>query len=472
VEWIISVAMLTEGWDVKNVFQIVPMEEKAFNSKLLIAQVLGRGLRIPNGYPNAEVTVFNHDKWSERIKDLVEEILEMETKIKNSPILDGDRAKFHFTLHNLDYTKEKKEVEIEKETEVFNYKDYITFVAETFEHKTDTKFVKIGEKEYKMTYEIEKEKFSVSEIVNKIYDEFQIRKLEGIILKLNETEYTSSNLPSKEIIEQVIRNSMDKVGMTGDFLGKKNRQAVFSAFNTLLRKKPKSIILTRIPNAITEIKTQNREHESVSVLSLRSDATVFYSNDFENEIVIEETLQAFEDINENEHKLFRSAFEDSINKFLFKTPIDLVFTSRDPERKFVSELIKKENAQQLTSWLKSKNQSFYSLEYSFTKGSHTSSHWFNPDFFIIIEKDNFQYISVVEIKSDNDNSDENKAKNKYAIEHFNELNKQLEENEIKQKYIFNFLSPTNYSDYFTYLRDKRLLDGKYKSELDKQLTET
>ena len=52
----------------------------------------------------------------------------------------------------------------------------------------------------------------------------------------------------------------------------------------------------------------------------------------------------------------RSAFQDSINKFLFKTPIDLVFTSREPERKFVSELVKKENAQKLTSWLKSKNQ--------------------------------------------------------------------------------------------------------------------
>lgn len=162
-----------------------------------------------------------------RIKDLVEEILEMETKIKNSPILEGDRAKFHFTLHNLDYTKEKKEVEIEKETEIFNYKDYITFVAETFEHKTDTKFIKIGEKEYKMTYEIEKEKFSVSEIVNKIYDEFQIRKLEGIILKLNETEYTSENLPSKDVIEQVIKNSMEKVGMTGDFLGKKQTSCFF-----------------------------------------------------------------------------------------------------------------------------------------------------------------------------------------------------------------------------------------------------
>jgi type III restriction enzyme len=50
VEWIISVAMLTEGWDVKNVFQIVPHDSRAFNSKLLISQVLGRGLRIPKVY--------------------------------------------------------------------------------------------------------------------------------------------------------------------------------------------------------------------------------------------------------------------------------------------------------------------------------------------------------------------------------------------------------------------------------------
>lgn len=43
IEWIVSVSMLTEGWDVKNVFQIVPWEDRAFNSKLLISQVLGRG---------------------------------------------------------------------------------------------------------------------------------------------------------------------------------------------------------------------------------------------------------------------------------------------------------------------------------------------------------------------------------------------------------------------------------------------
>ena len=44
-EWIISVSMLTEGWDVKNVFQIVPWEDRAFNSKLLISQVLGGSVK-------------------------------------------------------------------------------------------------------------------------------------------------------------------------------------------------------------------------------------------------------------------------------------------------------------------------------------------------------------------------------------------------------------------------------------------
>ena len=45
VEFIFAVNKLSEGWDVDNVFQIVPAEEKVFNSKLLISQVLGRGLR-------------------------------------------------------------------------------------------------------------------------------------------------------------------------------------------------------------------------------------------------------------------------------------------------------------------------------------------------------------------------------------------------------------------------------------------
>jgi len=465
VEWIISVAMLTEGWDVKNVLQIVPMEEKAFNSKLLIAQVLGRGLRIPDGYSNAEVIVFNHDKWSARIKDLVEEILEMETKIRNNPLTDGERAKLHFTLYNIDYSRDKIEKEIEKDTEVFNYKDYIKFSAEAFEHKTETKFVRFNDKEYSIQYEIEKEKFSIEEIVNKIYEEFRMRKLEGIILKLDEKEYTNSDLPDKNTIEAIVRKSMEKVGLEGNYLGKKNRQAVFSTFNTLLRKKPKSLQLVRTPNSEFEVKTKNRESENVSILGLKNGSTIFYSDNYAGEIVLGDSLSAFEEIKENDF-LPKYAVPDSINPLLFKTPMDLVFTSREPERKFVKELIKQENANNLTSWLKSKSQSFYSIEYSYTKGTHTNSHLFNPDFFILIRQDDFEYISVVEIKSDDDESDENIQKNKYAIDHFKELNNRLSEKGINQRYFFNFLSPQNFNDYFAYLRDKRLIKGLYRSELD------
>ncbi len=106
VEWIVSVSMLSEGWDAKNVFQIVPHEERAFNSKLLIAQVLGRGLRRPDGWRGEEpvVTVFNHDSWSNRIKHLVNEILEIERRLTSTV---DPTSSYNFELHNIDYTREE-----------------------------------------------------------------------------------------------------------------------------------------------------------------------------------------------------------------------------------------------------------------------------------------------------------------------------------------------------------------------------
>jgi type III restriction enzyme len=474
VEWIISVAMLTEGWDVKNVFQIVPMEEKAFNSKLLIAQVLGRGLRIPENYPKAEVVVFNHDKWSSQIEELVKAILETEAKVKNSPITEGERAKYHFTLYNINYMKIQSETLIEKNTEIYDYKDFFKFAAESFEQHPETKYKKFGDKEYSITYNIEKEKFPVRNengkegIAEKVYKDFQVRKLEGIIFKLDKNAYTNENLPDIGAIERQIRRSMDKVGIEGNYLGKNNRQVVFSAFGTLLRKKPKSVLVKRIPDCTKLISTRDREHESVSILGLKNGSSIFYSANYKQEIVDEDSLLAFEEILTDE-SLPRAACGSSIIPLLFKTPINLVFTSRDPERAFVKELIKKENAEKMTSWIKSHSQSFYSIEYSYKQGTHASSRDFNPDFFILLTENDYKYISVVEIKSDDDDSDENKQKYIYATKHFSELNKQLETGNINEKYFFNFVSPKNYSDYFTYLRDGRLIQDLYRSELDRLL---
>jgi type III restriction enzyme len=211
--------------------------------------------------------------------------------------------------------------------------------------------------------------------------------------------------------------------------------------------------------------TKDRESETVSVLGVRGGNTVFFTNDYESETVLEDTLIAFNEIKADE-SMPQGAFAGDINKSLFKTPVDLIFSTRGPERNFIFELIKKENADCIASWLKSKSQGFYSIEYSYTKGSHTDTYFFNPDFFILLKQNDFEYISVVEIKSDDDDSGENKQKNIYAQEHFDELNRRLQEEGINQKYYFDFLSPKNYDDYFAYLRNGKLIQGLYKSELD------
>lgn len=79
------------------------------------------------------------------------------------------------------------------------------------------------------------------------------------------------------------------------------------------------------------------------------------------------------------------------------------------------------------------------------------------------------YIIVIEIKADGDNSDENKAKFKYARQHFNDLNHILKVANIQQKYIFHFLSPGNYTEFFDHMRSGKLIKEEFTSELDNLL---
>jgi type III restriction enzyme len=162
------------------------------------------------------------------------------------------------------------------------------------------------------------------------------------------------------------------------------------------------------------------------------------------------------------------------NEFFFKTPIDVVLTRGKPEREFVEYLCKKEIADQIDSWIKSRDRGFYSIEYTWKKSSHQQKNLsFNPDFFIKVIKDSITYFLVVEIKTDKDDSDENKAKYKYAVEHFERLNTKLATDGIKEKYLFHFLSPTGYVEFFEYLKNGTLLleQGKFRCELENLLEE-
>lgn len=72
IEIVIHVNMLKEGWDVTNLYTIVPL--RAANSKTLVEQSIGRGLRLPygrrTGVPEVDtLTIVGHD----RFQDIVDE---------------------------------------------------------------------------------------------------------------------------------------------------------------------------------------------------------------------------------------------------------------------------------------------------------------------------------------------------------------------------------------------------------------
>lgn len=71
-EIVIHVNMLKEGWDVTNLYTIVPL--RAANARILIEQSIGRGLRLPYGRRTGvsavdRLTIVAHDKFQEIIDE-------------------------------------------------------------------------------------------------------------------------------------------------------------------------------------------------------------------------------------------------------------------------------------------------------------------------------------------------------------------------------------------------------------------
>jgi type III restriction enzyme len=471
IEWIVSVSMLTEGWDVKNVFQIVPWEDRAFNSKLLIAQVLGRGLRVPLEYqtPQQKVRVFNHDAWSRNIKALVDEILEIEMKLISNPLQDGDRDKYHFDLYQIDYTKEPKPKISDKKPREFDYtKGFIVLQSQVEEKEKEAEYTDLSGKVQAKNTLIQYNTCSIDEVVQKILQVLQDREWEGKVLKLPLGDYAKDKMPPREELTKIIRTSMDRVGIKGDRLIEKNKIKIENSFNTLLRKMGKTTVYEKTVKEPFIISTQKVGAESLAVGNLRRTSTVFYSSNYSKELSIEQS-EILNAVIEDES--FLKSANKEINTFLFKTPLDIVFTRSEPERKFVERLCKQEMSLKIEAWIKSRDSGFYKIDYSITSvaGKHSKTQSFNPDFFIKIKANDYAYFIVVEIKADNDDSDENKAKYKYAKQHFSCLNAELESRSIKQKYYFHFLSPTDYDTFFKYLDNGELIAGKFRGELEDKL---
>ena len=252
---------------------------------------------------------------------------------------------------------------------------------------------------------------------------------------------------------------MRKVGIKSGVLTEDNANRIFKAFQTLFRARGSTIVLERTANKPKLINTKGLEKESIAVGAIKHGSIVFYTENFKEECK-NGLIDVLQDIVDDE-ALPRSASKE-VNPYCFKTPVNIVLTKLEPERKFVETLVNSHLCQKLDAWIKSRDMGFYSIEYSWRKGEHPTQGSFNPDFFIKVGNK----IVVVEIKSDGDDSEENKAKHRWAKKHFEDLNGELEDAKIKQEYFFHFLSPDSYSEFAEYLIDGRLFKRKFRSSLE------
>lgn len=519
VEFIFSVGKLLEGWDVDNVFQIVPMEEKLFKSKLLISQVLGRGLRIPRCLKTIDLltnypilTITNHEKFSNTIKEILESVINSDMFIISEPLSikeDPDwRGKYHFSLFNLNYLAgEKFEDAPEQSTQLQGRQ----LILEKFDlHEDLTVFYDKDKKEYRLR----KQTITLDSIVDSLYSRFKGREFEEIRFDFGNGEQT--RCPNEDEIRNTILAAMETAQIDSNGLTTDNKKQIDLYFNQFLPKGKKVRIPVNVTGDLVPLSTKKIERSSTRVGDLERDSSAFISETYAQE-VDEKTKSLIKYIQENRKKpgdggqqmLGFTDPNDLLTKYQsvvkplmegdprppyivtnssFKTPQSVVLVAYYPEKEFSFRLIDKSDY--IDSWVKSPDKGFYSIDYRYWKGGKDSiTRSFNPDFFISINLDRYiktlkslgknvhldalkelqekgveTIIRVVEIKSNEDDDEATPAKAEFAKLHFAALNQKLISpdanplnvpaefrKELKQYYTFDLLKPEGFSAWFSKL---------------------
>ncbi|HEV7331887.1 MAG TPA: DEAD/DEAH box helicase family protein [Flavisolibacter sp.] len=472
VEWIVSVSMLTEGWDVKNVFLIIPHEARAFNSRLLISQVLGRGLRMPPavkqalGAEKVLLRVNNHEAWSEDIKKIYEEILEIENRLSWG--YDASRKQYSFPLYNLIYEPVVTAVETKKK-EAAMPKEF-GFVPQQ----------KISS--YKAEY-------SAGSIISYVYEDQEGYSLDFAAIEINtylkEKDEKLATKYSVPELKKQFEKELKKKQYDTSYLSRENFTKAQTAFGPLFRELGKAVPrVSNKPDALIEIKLEKFNRQSFSEESLKAHGLFIYtentgstytgeekqtfsrftSTDEEIEKVKKQIIEPGADIQELASKLsdldkLKSSLSECIVKKeqdKLKTPFNAIYVSYSPEKEFIKALLI--NIDLFDAFIKNADNGFYHFPYSFKPEGRSKTHvkhlQFNPDFFLKLK--GVDDIIVIETKKADDDSQKNKAKQRDALEHFKQLNAALEKKGIKQRYYFKFLSDdgNDIVQFFNTVKDK------------------
>ena len=447
VEWIISVSMLTEGWDVKNVFQIVPHESRAFNSKLLIAQVLGRGLRVPVGLRKEPmVTINNHQAWSEEVGNLLKEVLEVENTLTWG--YEPKRKQYVFPLHNLRYEPEQTTVETKREPAkepVVNFKPQ---ARRSTEYST---FTATG----RLAVEIDH------------HDLFEVDDAVKLVrLFLREKDEKIAATWTKDRLTEYIQARLKEAGQDQSFLSKENLLLLQSAFGPMFReldkKHPrmgraaKELVTVDLTESTRQSFSESHLKDHGALYTVASEPSPFTGQEVHlweqyqryKRVLTEFPEEASAEAKAIGSKIYQVELKD------FKSPWNVHYVSHEPERLFSDLLFA--NAGLFDSFVKMPNVGGYSFPYSYKPSkagkTHVTNENFNPDFFIKVKASND--VLVVEIKSEGDDSNRNRAKCRDGLLHFKTLNERLQQEGEKTQYHFYFLSPEDYTKFYDQVKVK------------------
>ena len=512
VEYIFAVNKLSEGWDVDNVFQIVPSEQRVFNSKLLISQVLGRGLRLPRQVPSMEfhnrypmVTITNHERFATRVRELLDEVTECELRLSSQVLADPEqkRHRHHFNVFNLEYVPAQR---TEPREPAGQGDDTVGR-----ELKLTPSPEKLGVTQWYLVegakrFELSKDFFTVDQVVLDIERRFKNTTFESRQFDFGDG-FKVEGIPGADEITAVIRGAMKAAGIAGELLSRENRQQIELYFNQFLPKGKKKVIRENKQGRVLGVSTLDMPQSSARAGGLDHDVAAFVSEDYgdelspENLFVVTELTGGPEQMELGGGQLFSqegfntdyirqiAQFRNlyAVNTSLFRTPQGLVIARYEPERQFVSRLV--ENSRLITSWVKSPDSGFYGLDYEYWKaGKDRVRRSFNPDFFVRVNLADYllhlpedpknmgvqrlrelqdagteDLILVVEVKDDDDDSEQTRAKGEYGAQHFRSLNVRLRETnpvdfpeqfrgDVNQLYGFWVLRPGEYGGWFGRLR--------------------
>lgn len=172
---IVSVLVLKEGWDVRNVTTIVGLRAYSAKSNILPEQTLGRGLR--RMYPGIDTTEYVSIVGTDAFMDFVESIQSEGVELERRPMGEGTEAKAPIIIE-IDNENKKKDIEkLDIEIPILSPRIY---------------------REYKQLEELEPASFGIKKLVYKQFTDEEKREI--IFKDITTGEINHTTLLDSELI--------------------------------------------------------------------------------------------------------------------------------------------------------------------------------------------------------------------------------------------------------------------------------